>query len=243
MRWGEVETLKFVKLYLRHDNLWNPSDTDYRMKNKRQKAYNDIISEFRRSTGISMSELDLKIKIKNLRSTYTQEMSKIRQRSSPDFVYTPTIKWFADWHSCFSSIKKMDSLDDEANDDKKKDSGIHNEKQSNKYTTESDESYVILLKPEPEERTDDEFALDMHQRIKRRRKSFPQPIRYQFQSPSNSESTQPNLNTNQAEDEFDIYGKYLASQLRSMDLQKALRVQLEIQSIVSEARITSLSET
>lgn len=44
------------------------------------------------------------------------------------------------------------------------------------------------------------------------------------------------------EDEFDIYGKYIAAQLRNMDLQEALRIQLEIQSIVSAARITSLVE-
>lgn len=43
------------------------------------------------------------------------------------------------------------------------------------------------------------------------------------------------------EDEFDIYGKYIASQLRSMELQRALKVQLEIHSIVSEARMSSLS--
>lgn len=43
------------------------------------------------------------------------------------------------------------------------------------------------------------------------------------------------------EDEFDIYGKYIASQLRKMNLQKALRLQLEIQSLVSEARISDIS--
>lgn len=42
------------------------------------------------------------------------------------------------------------------------------------------------------------------------------------------------------EDEFDIYGKYIASQLRKMDLHKALRLQLEIQNLVSEARISDI---
>lgn len=43
------------------------------------------------------------------------------------------------------------------------------------------------------------------------------------------------------EDEFEIYGKYIATQLRQMDLEKALRVQLEIQSIISAARISKLN--
>lgn len=45
----------------------------------------------------------------------------------------------------------------------------------------------------------------------------------------------------QKEDEFDIYGKYIASQLRGMDIQRALRVQLQIQRLVSDARMEQLS--
>lgn len=41
------------------------------------------------------------------------------------------------------------------------------------------------------------------------------------------------------EDEFDIYGKYIASQLRKMELQRALRVQFEIQHLMNEARISA----
>ncbi|XP_068618130.1 uncharacterized protein [Battus philenor] len=44
------------------------------------------------------------------------------------------------------------------------------------------------------------------------------------------------------EDEFDVYGKYIASQLRQMELNKALRLQLEIQNLVSEARISELTK-
>lgn len=45
----------------------------------------------------------------------------------------------------------------------------------------------------------------------------------------------------QKEDEFDIYGKYIASQLRGMDIQRALSVQLQIQRLVSDARMEQLS--
>lgn len=43
------------------------------------------------------------------------------------------------------------------------------------------------------------------------------------------------------EDEFDIYGKYIASQLRKMELRNALKLKLEIHSLVSEARISDMS--
>lgn len=44
------------------------------------------------------------------------------------------------------------------------------------------------------------------------------------------------------EDEFDIFGKYIATQLRSMNLYKALRLQLEIHSLVNEARVSDINE-
>ncbi|XP_028167359.1 uncharacterized protein LOC114357780 [Ostrinia furnacalis] len=231
MRWSEVETLKFVKMYLRHENLWNPSDTSYKMKIKREKAYNDIITEFHSSTGILMSETELRIKIKNLRSTYTQEVSKIRQRSSPDFIYTPTIKWFAEWHSCFSAIKKrMDSLEDEANE--KKNCNLTDQKH-NPLTSQSND-YLLFLKAEPQD-----FSLSMSQKIKKKRKSKKNSPNF----PERSQRDNVDLCSSSKDDEFDIYGKYLAAQLRNMDFNKALRLQLEIQTIVSEARMTALSGT
>lgn len=106
MRWSEHETHQFVKIYLRHECLWNPMQPDYRSKGKRLKAYRDIIAAFNDTTGILLNETELKIKIKNLRSTYSQEVSKIKQRSSPNWTYTPNMKWFGEWHKCFSVLKK-----------------------------------------------------------------------------------------------------------------------------------------
>lgn len=59
-------------------------------------------------------------------------------------------------------------------------------------------------------------------------------------SPVQDYSTDSNPELIAKEDEFDIYGKYIAAQLRKMDLHKALRIQLEIQNLVSEARIAEL---
>lgn len=55
-------------------------------------------------------------------------------------------------------------------------------------------------------------------------------------------STDSNTESVTTEDEFDIYGKYIASQLRKMDLHKALRLQLQIQSLVSKARLSGLTD-
>lgn len=48
------------------------------------------------------------------------------------------------------------------------------------------------------------------------------------------------VSNSKCEDEFDIYGKFIASQLRQMDMHRAIQLQLEIQSLVSEARMADL---
>lgn len=106
MRWSENETYQFVKIYLSHEFLWNPEHTNYRLKSKRLKAYRDIIAALHDTTGISLNESELKMKIKNLRSTYMQEITKIKQRSGPNWTYRPNMKWFAEWHKCFGGLKK-----------------------------------------------------------------------------------------------------------------------------------------
>lgn len=45
------------------------------------------------------------------------------------------------------------------------------------------------------------------------------------------------------DDEFDIYGKFIATQLRQMDLNRALRIQLAIQNLLSEARLSEHGHT
>lgn len=112
MRWSENETYQFVQLYLNQEYLWNTEHENYKVKEKRLQAYRDIITEFHSSTGISLSVSELKAKIKNLRSTYTQELGKIKQRSSPDYKYTPTIKWFSCWHKRFKRNSITNQISD-----------------------------------------------------------------------------------------------------------------------------------
>lgn len=106
MRWSENETYQFVKIYLSHEHLWNPEHTSYKLKSKRLKAYREIIAELNDTTGILLNETELKIKIKSLRSTYMQEIAKIKQRSGPEWSYKPNMKWFSEWHKRFGGLKK-----------------------------------------------------------------------------------------------------------------------------------------
>lgn len=50
------------------------------------------------------------------------------------------------------------------------------------------------------------------------------------------------VNENLKEDEFDAYGKYVASQLRSMSITRAITTQCELNNILSKARIEDITE-
>lgn len=111
------------------------------------------------------------------------------------------------------------------------------------FVSPADDDYILLLKTEPDdtkaEKADPPKPYKRKRKMKRHSPSLDQLVD-SYRGRSTDSSTEP-ATTSSKEDEFDIYGKYIASQLRRMGLQRALRVQLQIQNIVSEARIEHLS--
>lgn len=104
MRWGESVTLEFVKIYLKHECLWNPEHPSYKLKYEREKAYSAIGSEFKKTTTKSLNTLEVKLKIKNLRTTYAQQVHKILEKSSPDSIYEPSLIWFNEMDRCLKNL-------------------------------------------------------------------------------------------------------------------------------------------
>lgn len=97
-------TLEFVKIYLKHECLWNPAHSGYKLRYQREKAYTDISSEFKVATMKSLSVPEVKMKIKNLRTTYVQQVHKILLKSSPDSIYEPSLVWFHEMDRCLKHI-------------------------------------------------------------------------------------------------------------------------------------------
>lgn len=245
MKWSEAVTLEFVKIYLKHECLWNPVHAGYKLKYQREKSYSGIISEFRASTSKTLTVPEVKVKIKNLRTTYVQQVHKILQKSNPDFIYEPSLVWFHEMDKCLKHIP--------------------NNRHSNPYnlsqdTPEVDSSCRIWVDQEmpnanTEEQNPDPLVpptdyeyhdnhLDQQKGKKEKyfmsiqKKNKIKKVKQKLPTPDCS--TDSTIETVIKEDEFDIYGKFIASQLRKMDLQKALRLQLSIQNMVSEARISDM---
>jgi Alcohol dehydrogenase transcription factor Myb/SANT-like len=95
-RWAECDTVKFVKLYRDYECLWNTTKNNYKNHKMRQAALRRIVTEM--TTIENFTIADARMKIKNLRSTYSQELSKIdksiKSGMAPEDVYVPSMKWF-----------------------------------------------------------------------------------------------------------------------------------------------------
>lgn len=103
--------------------------------------------------------------------------------------------------------------------------------------SETDGDYILLLKNEPEETLFPKTDTNPYE-IKRKK------LKHQSSSTASEGSVQGSQDSNldlSNEDEFDIYGKYIASQLRTMNLKTSLKMKLQIQKLVSEARLSDLS--
>lgn len=92
-RWGDEKTVKFIRLYREYECLWNSSSSLYKNKIARDNAYIKI------QEGMNdMTVKDIKNKIKGLRSTYHQEVNKIksskRSGAGTNDVYKPSLSWF-----------------------------------------------------------------------------------------------------------------------------------------------------
>ncbi|XP_022126849.2 uncharacterized protein LOC111001302 [Pieris rapae] len=239
MRWSEKTTQDFIRMYLKNECLWNTNHADYKLKHRRDKAYASLSEEFNAYTKIHLSTTEIKIKIKNLRSTYMQEVNKVLQKSSPEFIYKPSLVWFDEMDRCLkhtyvrrsssnSSIQQAQEVDSSSQ------IWVNQVQENLKEEIDPDplipdtDNYCDSPKPDDSNREESETSNPPKKTKKKKykhTKSIPEP---------QTDCTK--------EDEFDIFGKYIATQLRTMNLHKALRLQLEIHSLVNEARVADIND-
>lgn len=96
MKLSEEQTYNLLVTFQEYECLWNISSVNYRNRNMRKAAEEEIVSKLQ-IEGFGISEF--KQKIKNLRTTYHQEIQKIakskKSGSGTEDMYTPSLKWFS----------------------------------------------------------------------------------------------------------------------------------------------------
>lgn len=87
-KWSDDQMFKFVGLYGYHSCLWDTTAPAYKSKECRQVALTAIVDDMN-IPGFGTSEC--KIKIKNMRSHYCQELRKVKDGRGS---YKPTLLWY-----------------------------------------------------------------------------------------------------------------------------------------------------
>ncbi|KAI4455587.1 hypothetical protein MML48_9g00001466 [Holotrichia oblita] len=232
---NEDTTIKFVEYYREHECLWNVSLPIYKNKQPRESAIQKIVEAMNIP---DFKTHDVKNKIKNLKSTYNQELIKIRKSEhsgmGTEDCYKPKIKWFAAMHGFIKFVdKKRESysnLDEEQlipNDQ----SQTQEVQQPNQYsqdevqeTAQNDNFHAPRVQPTPK-----------RPKVSKRLKEVASCVN-ELKSLAGSLQL-----AEQPEDEFAIFGQSVAAQLKKMPLGEAICAQEEIQALLTRYRLRHIN--
>lgn len=92
-KWNETITMRFLNHYRNKPCLWNVHYPQYRNQQLRIKAYQELVDEMQLP---DFTVEKAKNKIKNLRSTYTQELKKMEQSKGR---YRTSLVWYEQMNS------------------------------------------------------------------------------------------------------------------------------------------------
>ncbi|KAJ8878976.1 hypothetical protein PR048_019580 [Dryococelus australis] len=108
-RWSEEQSTKFVCLCRDNEVLWNCFGEDYKHRDTRNAAYESMAREMAIP---NLTAKEVPKKIKNMRSTYCPEVTKMSKSKSSGAgaldVHTPTIKWFVEMEEIMKTSNTKD---------------------------------------------------------------------------------------------------------------------------------------
>lgn len=94
MEWSQDKTLQLIESYRLHPVLWNCKLSDYKHRDKRHDAWNEI------ANSLNVDKDEVERKIKNLSSHFARESKRVREEKiantkSGSGASTYEGKWFA----------------------------------------------------------------------------------------------------------------------------------------------------
>nr|CAH7742650.1 unnamed protein product [Callosobruchus chinensis] len=224
---SDTENLKLVQLYRDNECLWDLKSQNYRNKEMRATALQNIAQEMNLE---EFGPTDVKNKIKNLRATYYLELDKIKKSSKSGAggnVYTPKVKWF----------EEMDAF-------------IRNVSIQRKTTDNSDTSNNISVPGDHDEINSDAENNSPTPELGLTTSNSNEPTRPRSKRSKLSQMSEmikdmknvtQNINMpSEEENDCDIYGKHVASQLKKLSERQFIIAQEEIQKIITKCRLADM---
>ncbi|GBP22649.1 hypothetical protein EVAR_13929_1 [Eumeta japonica] len=179
----------------------------------KQSAYLDLQNSMKIP---GFGEKEIKLKIKNIRSTYSQELKKIKDSKSSgagtDTIYIPSVKWFS---LLDASLRKLNAILSESESNL-----ASNSSHTDDTDTELNSTLVATLRePTPPPPP-----------TKKRKIAQLSSMVGQLKEIANS------TNYTVEENEFEVFGKHVGLQLKSLPILLALEVQEHIQLYMNRIR-------
>ncbi|XP_071446762.1 uncharacterized protein [Hetaerina americana] len=251
-RWDDKANLKFISLYEKNLCLWKTDSPAYKNRDVRERAINRMVA----SMAIpDFRNLECKNKIKNVRSHYIQELKKIEKSRghSPKGLptYEPKLTWFAPLDNFLRphilALRKAGGGDGEE----------ELPTAANDATTpwpdsppeDTDKMHPAVVNPLPANTTSNSnrFVFAEGERETDRKPNQMMGLAGGAQEVISHpgldliiESQTVNVTAGQKDSEFEAFGRSIAAQLKNMPFSVALQLQLKIQTLVTEERLTML---
>lgn len=109
LKLSRANIFKLINLYHSYPLLWDTTNKSYRRKDLRDRAYEAIANEM-----VMLVDV-VKKKIRNLRTTYTNERRKIfAKNSGGDEQYVTTLPWYSEMSFLDSAIVVRKNMDNSA---------------------------------------------------------------------------------------------------------------------------------
>lgn len=165
----------------------------------------------------NFKEKEILLKIKSIRSTYCQEKKKI---ASTDKLYVTNLRWFGIIDEALKYVNSEVGHPQDNLDDPDKERNVEsNIPETNDISTDQHEPLPVFIP-----------------RNSPRKRKF-----VSHNNPPTEVKSSSIINTQQiGENEFDIFAKCVAAQMKNMPLTLALEAQQHIQSYLSQIRIKHL---
>ncbi|KRT85895.1 Myb/SANT-like transcription factor [Oryctes borbonicus] len=260
LRMSDTETMKFLEYYQNESVLWDPNSKDYKRREARVVAAKRIAGAMNIK---GFSEHHVLLKFNNLRSSYSQELKKIRtsKKIPSSKMYVPTVVWFNRMDSFLKPHVKsrrdysnMENL----NKDPENKKTIVNEHDSNKLHQFDDEQLSTPFPPtSPTFTSAPRTSEDMKNRLQQTKRIIHSdveetvPSKRTFLTPCDIGcSTDVTLTISKLDeisrrvasvtnmDSFDHFGRYIASLLRNLPQDRSSQLQSDIVAMVLSEQVS-----
>ncbi|KAK5642288.1 hypothetical protein RI129_008455 [Pyrocoelia pectoralis] len=243
-KWSDELNFRFVELYKEHRCLWDLLDDLYKNKNARGTALVSI-AESLNIKGFGAAEV--KSKIKSFRGTYNIEMGKHKRSTksgcgSAD-VYVPSLKWFSVMKEVMSkgTLKRdtkstLDFVEPTSEGSNIEETEVEDVDDPTPTPEQINQKTNITKQTQDDQQTTS-AEYQPKKKFKPRSKiqqiaSTDRELKTLSESISRSEPGK--------EDEWDIYGRSVAAQLKRMSTTQALTAQMEINNVLTKCRFDDI---